>query len=124
MEALHQKASNLEEQPLHQPVSSFPFNGNAGDGLFAFGPGLSGLIHLVGNRRSADKLRAVRISTEEVKPVMMTVQDVREKLGIGQATAYRLVYRGKIPTYKVGRILRIDPKDVDDYLVRSRRKVN
>jgi putative molybdopterin biosynthesis protein len=65
----------------------------------------------------------VRITTEEVKLVMMTVQDVREKLGIGQATAYRLVYRGEIPAYKVGRILRIDPKDVDDYLARSRRKV-
>jgi putative molybdopterin biosynthesis protein len=52
---------------------------------------------------------------------MMTVQDVREKLGIGQATAYRLVYRGDIPAYKVGRILRIDPRDVDAYLARNRK---
>ena len=79
------------------------------------------IIHLFGNRRSADKLRVTRITTEEVKPVMMTVQDVREMLGIGQATAYRLVYPGDIPAYKVGRILRIDPRDVGAYLARNRK---
>jgi excisionase family DNA binding protein len=79
------------------------------------------IIHLVGNQRSADKLRVTRITTEEVKPVMMTVLDVREKLGIGQATAYRLVYRGDILAYKVGRILRIDPRDVEAYLARNRK---
>ena len=52
---------------------------------------------------------------------MMTVQDVREMLGIGQATAYRLVYPGDIPAYKVGRILRIDPRDVGAYLARNRK---
>ena len=79
------------------------------------------IIHLVGNRGSADKLRVTRITTEEVKPMMMTVLDVREKLGIGQATAYRLVYRGDIPAYKVGRILRIDPRDVEAFLARDRK---
>jgi excisionase family DNA binding protein len=87
----------------------------------ASGPGLSRLIHFVGNRHPVDKLRVTKITTEEVKLVMMTVQDVRKKLGIGQATAYRLVYRGDIPAYKVGRVLRIDPRDVDSYLARNRK---
>ena len=46
----------------------------------------NGPIHLVGSRRSVDGLRVTRITTEEVKLVMMALQDVREKLGIGRAT--------------------------------------
>ncbi len=52
---------------------------------------------------------------------MYTVKDVRERLGVSEPMVYKLLTTGKIPSYKVGRILRIEPKDVDNYLARVRR---
>ena len=43
--------------------------------------------------------RVTRITIEEVE-LVMRVQDVREKLGIGQAKPYRLIYRGDFPAYR------------------------
>ena len=53
---------------------------------------------------------------------MYKVEDVRQRLGVGRATAYKLVSSGEIPSYRVGRVLRINPENVDSYLARNRRE--
>ena len=53
---------------------------------------------------------------------MYRVEDVRQRLGVGRATAYKLISKGEIPSYRVGRVLRVKPEDVDNYLARNRRE--
>ncbi len=53
---------------------------------------------------------------------MYKAEDVRQRLGVGRATAYKLISSGEIPSYRVGRVLRVKPEDVDNYLARNRRE--
>jgi len=53
---------------------------------------------------------------------MYKVEDVQRRLGVGRATAYKLVSTGEIPSYRVGRVLRIKPEDVDGFLDKNRRE--
>ena len=53
---------------------------------------------------------------------MYKVEDVQRRLGVGRATAYKLISSGEIPSYRVGRVLRVKPEDVDSFLARNRRE--
>jgi len=55
---------------------------------------------------------------------MYKVEDVQRRLGVGRATAYKLISSGEIPSYRVGRVLRVNPEDVDRFLARNRREAN
>ena len=46
----------------------------------------------------------------------LTPLEVAEILKITKNTVYELVKRGEIPAYKVGRKLRIDKEDVENYI--------
>ena len=46
----------------------------------------------------------------------LTPIEVAEILKITKNTVYELVKRGEIPAYKVGRKLRIDKEDVQNYI--------
>lgn len=46
----------------------------------------------------------------------LTALDVAELLKITKNTVYEIVKRGEIPAYKVGKKLRIDRQDVEDYI--------
>jgi len=48
-------------------------------------------------------------------PLPMTPQEVADALKITKNTVYELVKRGELSAYRVGRKMRFDPKDVDDY---------
>lgn len=46
----------------------------------------------------------------------LTAVDVAELLKITKNTVYEMVKRGELPGYKVGKKLRIDKKDVENYI--------
>ena len=46
----------------------------------------------------------------------LTALEVSELLKINKNTVYELVKRGELPGYKIGKKLRIDEKDVFEYI--------
>ena len=46
----------------------------------------------------------------------LTAPEVAELLNITKNTVYEIVKRGEIPSYKIGKKLRIDRQDVEDYI--------
>ena len=52
---------------------------------------------------------------------LLTVEELRAYLRIGRAHAYRLIHNRAIPSYKVGRCVRVRKADVDAYLERCQR---
>lgn len=52
--------------------------------------------------------------------VSLTPQEVADILKIAKNTVYELIKRGELRGYKVGRKIRIDPQDVDEYIHRGK----
>ena len=46
----------------------------------------------------------------------LTVEEAARRLGISQATCYRLARSGDLPGVRVGRSWRFDPRSLDDLL--------
>jgi excisionase family DNA binding protein len=51
----------------------------------------------------------------------LTIEQVQELLQVGRTFAYDLVKSGELPSYRVGRLLRVRRCDVDRWLEASRR---
>ncbi len=51
---------------------------------------------------------------------MLTVREVAERLKVSTKTVYRLVYRGELPAYKVGRSVRVQEEDLKSFLEKQR----
>ena len=47
---------------------------------------------------------------------LLTVDQVQELLKVGRTFAYSLVRNGQLPSYRVGRLLRIRRRDVEHWL--------
>lgn len=54
----------------------------------------------------------------------LTLEQVREMLGVDYKTIWRAVHDGRIPASKVGRVLRVRASDLDEYLERQKVKVS
>jgi len=52
---------------------------------------------------------------------MFTAKQVMEKLNISKATLYRLMQRGELHSYKVGRSVRFKESDIVKYLEGQKR---
>ena len=52
---------------------------------------------------------------------MLTVQDIAERLGVHENTVYKRIRLGELHGSKVGRVYRVDPRDLDAYLARNRK---
>ncbi|MGN7403385.1 substrate-binding domain-containing protein [Cytobacillus praedii] len=50
-----------------------------------------------------------------------TTEEVAQILKVSKLTIYDLVKKGLLPTYRVGRQMRIDPADLKEYIQRSKR---
>lgn len=50
---------------------------------------------------------------------MITLHTLAAQLNVSYATARRLVINGEIAGYRVGRVIRVRPADVESYLVRQ-----
>lgn len=52
---------------------------------------------------------------------LYTIKELAELLAVTEITIFRLMRRGDLPYYKIGRATRFDPIDIDAYLARCRR---
>jgi excisionase family DNA binding protein len=50
----------------------------------------------------------------EVK--FLTPQEIADTLRISNMTAYRLIHNGELAAHRIGRSLRIDPRDFADFM--------
>ena len=45
-----------------------------------------------------------------------TVKTLSDKLAVTTATIYRMVERGELPAYKIGKSLRFNPEEIEEFL--------
>jgi putative molybdopterin biosynthesis protein len=50
----------------------------------------------------------------------LSTQEAARRLGITTRTLYRFVDQGEIPAYRMGRVIRLQARDIDAYIERSR----
>jgi excisionase family DNA binding protein len=50
----------------------------------------------------------------------LNTADAAESLGITSRTLYRLIDEGRLPAYKLGRVIRLMQSDIDGYLESQR----
>jgi excisionase family DNA binding protein len=55
-----------------------------------------------------------------VEEELLTVEQVQQLLKVGRTFAYSLVRSGELPSYRVGRLLRVRRQDVDLWLEHNR----
>ncbi len=51
---------------------------------------------------------------------LLTVEQVQEFLKVGRTFAYSIIRSGELPSYRVGRLLRIRQRDVERWLETKR----
>lgn len=56
----------------------------------------------------------------KVLPEFLTLEEVAKVLRVAKSTMYRIVSQRQIPFFKIGRHIRFDPKDILEYLKKSR----
>lgn len=54
-------------------------------------------------------------SIEDI-PVLLSIEDLQDILGIGRTKAYELIRSGQIRSIRIGRLVRISKSDLLDYL--------
>ncbi len=59
---------------------------------------------------------------KEVLALTFTLQEVAEHLKVSKITIYRLLKKGEIAGYKVGKVWRIDEKDLKAYIRKQKKK--
>jgi excisionase family DNA binding protein len=52
----------------------------------------------------------------------MSTQEAARRLGVTTRTLYRFVDEGLLPAYKMGRVFRLQQRDVDEFIESSRVK--
>jgi excisionase family DNA binding protein len=50
----------------------------------------------------------------------MGTREACERLGVTLRTLYRFIDEGQLPAYKMGRVIRVQSSDVDDFIIRMR----
>lgn len=58
--------------------------------------------------------------SESERETMISPAELQEWLGCGRSMTYNLLATGAIPSFKVGRLTRIKPSDVTDFLEHHR----
>jgi excisionase family DNA binding protein len=53
-------------------------------------------------------------------PELISLNELQEILAIGRTKAYALVSSGELPAVRIGRIIRVDMRDVTDWLEQQR----
>jgi excisionase family DNA binding protein len=51
---------------------------------------------------------------------LLTADQVAEILGVTRLTVYRQVYAGELRPVKIGRMVRFEPQEIDDFIARNR----
>ena len=50
----------------------------------------------------------------------MGTREACDRLGVTLRTLYRFIDEGQLPAYKMGRVIRVQEKDVEDFISRMR----
>ena len=50
----------------------------------------------------------------------MSTGEAARRLGVTVRTLYRLIDEGELPAYKFGRVIRLQEREVDDFIAHSR----
>ena len=50
----------------------------------------------------------------------MGTREACERLGVTLRTLYRFIDEGQLPAYKMGRVIRVQADDIDDFIKRMR----
>lgn len=68
------------------------------------------------------RLKMTQIMTQEIssKRWLMSIHEVSTMLGMAVHTIYSWVNQRKIPYVKVGRLLRFDPKDIENWISKNK----
>lgn len=56
----------------------------------------------------------------DYEPKLISLNELQEILGIGRTKAYDLVASGELPAVRIGRIIRVDVRDVANWLEQQR----
>ena len=64
-------------------------------------------------------MSAVRVTKHQLRP-FFTPKTLAEYLSVSERTIRQMLADGRIPSYRVEGVRRIDPHDVDAYLARDR----
>jgi excisionase family DNA binding protein len=57
----------------------------------------------------------------EIKTKLLGPKDVAERFGVPLTWVYAKAEAGKLPHYKMGKYIRFDPQEVEEYLKKQRR---
>jgi len=60
------------------------------------------------------------MSTIETAPGLLSVRRTATRLGVARGTCYRLIRDGVIPAVRVGGSIRVDPRELDEWLAKHR----
>lgn len=52
----------------------------------------------------------------------LSTAEASKRLGIGLRTLYRLIDEGQLPAYKFGRVIRLQEREVEEFIQRARIK--
>jgi excisionase family DNA binding protein len=58
----------------------------------------------------------MRTFTEIMPPLLLTTRQAAKALSISERTLWQLAKDGKIPTVRIGRSVRFDPRDLQDWI--------
>ena len=50
----------------------------------------------------------------------LTVMELHEWLGLGRTKAYELIHTGELPNHRIGRVIRIRRRDLEEWLEQNR----
>lgn len=67
-----------------------------------------------------DEVFLMSMEKQIIDEQWLRVGDVAKKLGVSEKTVHRLVQRGELVGYKMGRILQFRPLEIEEYLKRIR----
>jgi len=56
-------------------------------------------------------------------PYVLTVAQIAAKLQVTEITVYKLIQKGVLPAFKVGRCWRVEDKDFKQYIQRSKTRM-
>ncbi|WP_414633250.1 helix-turn-helix domain-containing protein [Cellvibrio sp. UBA7671] len=51
---------------------------------------------------------------------MITLKEVAECLNVNERTVYRWVTNGELPAYKLGKVWRVKPSELNDWVIKNK----
>lgn len=79
------------------------------------------------SRRSAQtkaeqqpEVPAQRRAGAVIGPLLLTVEEAGAAIGVGRSLMYELISRGDISTVRIGRLRRVRPEDLENYVAALR----